>query len=70
MIHTKTKSMYPSGSGNNLLVDSMLLRLRQGLTSVLAALGEHDDVPFGHVPPAAHERLPGTAGLNGRVPTG
>jgi len=38
MVHTKTRPMYSSDAGNNLLVDSMLLRLQQGLTSVLAAL--------------------------------
>lgn len=42
------------------------------LPSVLAALGEHDEVPFGHVPPVVLEtpEEEPRSRLNGRAPTG
>ena len=38
MVQNKTKSIYPESSGSGLLVDSLLLRLQGGLTSILATL--------------------------------
>ncbi len=38
MVQNKTKSIYPESSGSGFLVDSLLLRLQGGLTSILATL--------------------------------
>ncbi|KAH8896686.1 hypothetical protein GQ53DRAFT_818957 [Thozetella sp. PMI_491] len=38
MVHQKTRSMYPENGGNSFLVESLLVRLQNGLTSILATL--------------------------------